>query len=864
MPDAATISFLFTDIEGSTRLLAELADAYGMVLDAHHRLARQAVAAHQGTEVSTKGDSFFVVFAQPIDAVLAAVDIQRALAGHAWPSGVRVRVRMGVHAGHAIVVGGEYVGLDIHRAARIADAANGGQVLLSDVALQAVAEWLPADLTIVDVGRHRLKDVGTERLWRLSIDGLDDDLRPPRSIEAAPTNLPVESTRLVGREDECRELQGLVTEGRVVTITGPGGVGKSRVAIHTAREATAAFPDGVFYIDLALVDDLDLALQRIGEVIGLRPSLVDAPLDRLIEDLRPRRLLLLLDTADRVPGLGVALGGIAAATAMTCVLVTSRSPLRIAAEREYPLGPLAARDPDGAGPGPSVELFLERARAARPGLAITDADLETIAAICDRVDRLPLAIELAAARVRTLSPAAILARLTRLLPVLTGGASDAPARQRTLRDTIAWSYGLLDAADQDLLQRVAVFAASFDLDAAVAIAGRDGDVLDALERLVDRSLLTAPPTAGEPRFRLLGAIRELAVEMLDASAAAGQARGAHARYWLDAVERWTADIGSAEEPAALAALDEIQDDARAALAWAMAEPVEPNRAALGIALAARLGRFWWIRGRVREGSAWLEPALDYVDTAAPGIRASALIWSGVLLDDLGDPAGADRRLAAALTIQQAAGDEAGAAATLNSLGVVAYSLEDLDRAERLLRESLAMKKRLGLDGALASTLSNLAIVAAARGRYGEAIALYQEALEHDARIGSHAAQSFTRAGLGAVLIRAGDDRAGTAEIGTALPRLAEHGAIDVLAEALDALGEAAMHEGRPARAARLLLAARELRARESVVHAPRDAERTARLLADVEAALGETGVEAARMDARAMDVAAAVAYALTN
>jgi predicted ATPase/class 3 adenylate cyclase len=863
MSDATANSFLFTDIEGSTRLVVELGDAYGPVLDAHHRLARQAIASHHGTEVSTKGDSFFVLFARALDAVLAAADFQRALAGHAWPSGVQVRARMGIHAGHAIVVGGEYVGFDIHRAARIADAANGGQVLLSDTALKAVADRLPAGLTIVDAGRHRLKDVGTEHLWRLRIDGLTDDLRPPRSIETAPTNLPVEPTRLVDREAECRDLQALIVSARVVTMTGPGGVGKSRVAVHAARDAAPAFPDGVFYLDLALVNDLDLALQRMAEVLGLRPSLAESPLNQVIEELRPRRLLILLDTADRVAGLGATLGVITAATPMTCVLVTSRSPLRIAAEHEYPLGPLAAQGPGDGEPGPAVALFLERARAARPGIAVAGADLETIAAICDRVDRLPLAIELAAARVRTLSPAAILARLTRLLPVLTGGAADAPARQRTLRDTIAWSYGLLDAADQDLLQRVAVFASSFELDAAEAIAGPRPDMLDALERLVDRSLLTAAPTA-EPRFRLLGAIRELAAEMLDASAAAAPVREAHARYCLGAVERWTAAIGSAEEAAALGALEQAGDDSRAALAWALVEPVEPNRAALAVGLAARLGRFWWIRGRIREGSAWLERALDHAEAAAPGVRADALYWAGVLLDDLGDPAGAVRRLDAALAIQRAAGDEAGAAGTLNSLGVVAYSLGDFDRAEQLLRESLAVKKRLGLDRVLATTLSNLAVVAAGRRRYEESIALYEEALEHDARIGSHGAESFTRAGLGAVRIWAGDDRAGVADLRAAIPQLAELGAMDALAEALDAFGEAAVHADRPGRAARLLLAARELRARESVVQRPAEAERAARLVADVEASLPASEAEAAHADARAMDVAAAVAYALAD
>ena len=580
----------------------------------------------------------------------------------------------------------------------------------------------------------------------------------------------------LGRADDLEVVAHLFhrTMAQIVTVTGPGGMGKSRVAVQVARTAIPAFPDGVFHVDLANAGDVEIALRGVAEVLGLPPSAAETPLDQLIAHARHRRLLLVLDTADRVAGLGSALGALAAASSTAATLVTSRSPLRVAAEHEYPLGPLASRI-GGTDPGPAVALFLERARAVRPDLAVGPDDLATIAAICDRVDGLPLAIELAAARVRVLSLAAILARLQRLLPVLTGGAADAPARQRTLRDTIAWSYGLLDADEQSVLQRLAVFASSFDQPGAEAIIGPGPDLLGALERLVDRSLLVVTPTEAEPRFRLLGAIREFALEMLDASAVAATVREAHARHVLDVVDRETAAVGSPCEAAALAALDREADDAHAALSWALDEPVDPARAELAIRLVGRLGRYWWLRGRVREGSAWLERALVHGESAPPPARAAALYWAGILLDDRGDPEAADRRLTAALAIQRDLGDDATAARTLNSLGAVAHSLGDSERAERLLRESLALKDRRGLQPERASTLHNLAAVAAGRGRYGDAIALYEEALHYDAQAGAHGAESFSRVGLGAVRIMAGDDARGAADVRAALPQLAALG-----------------------------------------------------------------------------------------
>jgi predicted ATPase/class 3 adenylate cyclase len=858
------VALLFSDIEGSTGLLEQLGDSYADLLLDHQRLLRDAFAGQSGTEVSTQGDSFFVVFPDAANAVRAAGEAQRAMDGFAWPDEVRVRVRMGIHIGHVVLAGDTYVGIDIHRAARIAAAANGGQVLLSDAARSVAEDRLPPDISLRDLGRHRLKDVGVEHLWQLAIDGLAAETRPLRSVEEHPSNLVVEPTPLIDREQERVDVAELLASAPLVTVTGPGGIGKSRIATAVARASLSDFPDGVFHLDLSAIGDAMTAASELGDLIGLHPAAATSPEDALLDGLRDRELLLVLDTADRVAGLADLLAAIASRCSRVRVLVTSRGPMHIAAEREYRVSPLAldASDPTD-GPSPAAALFIERAVAVRPGLQIGPSDLAAVEAICERVDGLPLAIELAAARARVLSPTAILDRLERPLPLLAGGPADAPARQRALRDTIAWSYGLLDPGEQAALRRLAVLAGDFDLEAAEALAATD-DPVATLETLVDRSLVSLVPTDSEPRFRMLRTIREFGLDALETSGETETTRDAHARHFLELARQAVEAVGGPDEPAALAHLEGDRAELRAALEWALTGASgDPTRAEVAIGLTGTLGQVWWLRGTEREGSAYLERAIALGPGTDRDAWAKALYWDGVLLDDLGRPDKARDRLESALLVRRELGDDRAIARILNSLGAVARSMGDLDRADTLLRESLSLK-RVHDPRSVAPTLNNLAIVAGDHGRYQEAIELLQAALDEDDASGRPGARAFSQLNLGTMRVRAGDLDGGVRDLVDALLIIRERDLIGAVPEALEGLAEATLRRGDPARAARLVLTASHIRDREALSLSPIDRDRVEAIGLEVRAALDPAELESARADAASMDVRAAITYALAQ
>jgi predicted ATPase/class 3 adenylate cyclase len=913
---AGTVTFFFSDIEASTRLAASLGDRFADVLAAHRALVRAAFAEHGGIEISTEGDSFFAVFSSAPAAVLAAAAVQQALAAHPWPADGEVRVRIGLHTGQAVRIGHDYVGIDVNRAARIAAAGHGGQVLVSATAraaaLQAAggsADRLPDGLVLDDLGRHRLKDVGPERLWQLAGAGLPSGFGPLRSLEAHPSNLPLELSPLVDREDERTALVALVRATPLVTVTGPGGIGKSRLALRAARDLLESFPDGVFHLDLASVDRSDAVVAGIAEQLGVRPPPDGPLLPALLDHMRDRELLVVLETADRVADLAGFLGVVAGNCPRTRVLVTSRSPLHASAEREIPLRPLAA---DAA-----VALFIARARAVRPDFAPAGPEAAAVAEICARLDGLPLAIELAAARVRLLGVQTLLERLANRLPLLGGGARDAPDRQRTLRDTIAWSHELLGPDEQALLGRLATFVGPFDLVAAEAVAPRSAgspaggpaDALELLGQLVDRSLVAtaergegdARAAASDGRFRLLQTIREFALERLAATGDHDAARDAHGRYWLDFARANLVALDGPDDLAALAAAKRAQDDLRSALGWlldggaASPEPTpgptlapahgptlgpmpapsrEPHhgadsaaadaRRAVALDLAGTLGRSWWLHGHVREGVEWLERALAAAPDAPPAVRSRALFWSGVLHDDQRDAPRAAERLEACLALQRSIGDERAVARTLNSLGVVARSLGDLERAEALLTESLERKRALGDEQGAASTLSNLGLVAHDRGRLDDAIDLLRQALRRDEASGARGGAATSLVNLGGVLIDTGRIGEGLTALRSAMPVVAELADPELVAELLEHLGQAALADGGAtgaAAATRLLLTAQVLRDREGL--RLRDVERAGldKTLLAATARLDVAAVEQAAAEARAMDLDAALALA---
>jgi len=846
----APLAFLFTDIEGSTRLLEALGEAYGPVLLEHRRLVREALEANAGDEQGTEGDSFFAVFASAAQAVNAAAAIQVALDRHDWGD-QPVRVRIGIHAGRAARIGESYVGLDIHRAARVMAAAHGGQVLLSDAARLA-AEPLAAGLELRDLGRHRLKDVGAERLWQLAGPGLPEGpFGALRSLEAHPTNLPGELTPIFGREADAEHVAGLVRSTAVTTVTGPGGIGKSRLAVHVGHRLLETFPDGIFYVDLGTTDRVELAIEQVLAVLGLRPDDGD-PATALLDHLRGRDLLIVLDTVDRLVAFAAVLADVAASCPRVRFLVTARSPLHLAIEREYPLAPL----PTSA----MVELFLDRARAVRPGFSADAATRNVIADIGERLDGLPLAIELAAARTRLFPPSALRERLSRRLPLLTGGPLYRPDRQRTLHDTIAWSYDLLAPVERDVFERLGVFAGTFDLEGLEAVSGGGADpdaTLTALEQLVDRSLVARSP-GDDGRFRLLATIREFALDALRVGGHEVAARDAHARHALALARRALSSLGGPDDLEAIAAIERDDPDLRAALEW-LVEPAARERARLGLELAAVLGRFWWLRGRIREGSAWLERALALAPEADPAARATALFWSGVLFDDLRQPEPAAERLDACLALRRELDDPAGLARALNSRGAVARSLGDLDRAEELIGESLRRSRDAGDRSATASATSNLAIVAYERGDLDRAIALFADTRTLDAQGGARGAIASSTLNLATVLIEAGRGTEGLDAIRGVVPDLDDIGDPELVIGALEAVADAAASEARAAEGARLLYAAAALRAREHL--APRPSEQAAidrierRVMEDVD----EEARRAASHDSASVDMPAAIA-----
>ena len=611
-----TVTFLFTDIEGSTRLLQEIGADYRDVLERHAVIVRRALAEHDGVEVSTEGDAFFAVFRSVTGAVAAAVAAQRALAEEHWPGGHRVRVRMGLHTGEGRLGGGSYVGLDVHRAARIAAAGHGGQILLSAASRALVETMLPEGVTLRDLGAHRLKDLDqSEHLVQLNIAGLDQQFPPIRSLET-PSNLPAELTSFVGRQREVDEVSELLAATRLLTLTGPGGTGKTRLALRIAAGMRPSYSDGVFFVDLAPLSDPTLVGPTVAHSLGLSEQPQRPIIEMLKEHLESRNVLLVLDNFEHLLAAGEVLSDLLAAASRLKVLVTSRSTLNLYGEQEFAVPPLALPDPGahadlaGLSEYEAVALFVERARAARPAFSITNESAKAVAEICVRLDGLPLAIELAASRVRILGPTEILARLQQHLSVLATGGTDVPLRQRTLRGTIDWSYQLLKPAEQTLFARLAIFAGGCTLEAVEAVCNPSGELgletIDGIAALVDQSLLRQTADDGESRFGMLETIREYGRDRLAANEGLDAVGRRHLRYFNDLAAMGERHFLGADQVTWLDRFEREHDNVRAALRRAVDERLPDD----GLLLAAALWRFWYQRGYLREGRAWLKELIS--------------------------------------------------------------------------------------------------------------------------------------------------------------------------------------------------------------------------------------------------------------
>jgi predicted ATPase/class 3 adenylate cyclase len=695
-----TVTFLFTDVEGSTRLLRELgAQRFAAIQAEHHRLMRDVLGSHRGYEVGTEGDSFFAAFGSATDAVAAAVDAQRALAEQPWAESAGLRVRMGLHSGEPLVTADGYAGIDVHRGARIAAAAHGGQIVVSAATRELVRDELPGQVVLRDLGEHHLRDLGRPELpFHVLVEGLPDEFPPLRTLESRPTNLPVQGTQLIGRRQELQELAELLKQHdrHLITLTGPGGIGKTRLALQTAADALDDFRDGVFLAGLERLTDPELVLGTIAQAIGLDQNEEGTLEHRLTEFLGGRELLLVLDNFEQVVESAPLVSSLLGASQQLRILVTSRSPLRITAETEFPVAPLSLGMPvDGGEPvgSDAVALFVECARAARPQFELTRENAAAVAEICARVDGLPLAIELAAARIRVLPPQTLLTRLDQRLPLLTGGARDAPERHQTLRAAIAWSYRLLADPEQQLFARLSIFAGGCSIDAVEAVCRPETelgfDPVDGLARLVETSMVrTDEQPGGEPRFVMLETLREYARERLDESGEAEEIRRRHGEFFAgdpaDSERFW-----SPQETAERFRFVNLElENIRAALDWA-SETQSPLELTLAVLYQRSDGVF------PAEGCARLERALANPTPQRPQLRARALAAAGGLSRVRGDFDSAKRYLEECLRLYRELQDDQGQGVALGTLEIVAAERGDEQEALRLAGEYEGLARRTG-------------------------------------------------------------------------------------------------------------------------------------------------------------------------
>jgi predicted ATPase/class 3 adenylate cyclase len=762
-----TLTFMFTDIEGSTEMVRSLGiPRWHEVLEDHARLMRFALAAHGGTEVRVEGDSFFAVFTSPAGAVAAAAAAQRAFASHHWPHSVTLRVRIGLHTGEAqpasAEAGADYVGFEVHRAARIAAAPHGGQTLLSETTRALVMDSLPFEVTLRDLGEHQLKDLRVERLFQLDIAGMPSEFPPLRTLDRTPNNLPTQLTSFIGRDGEIGRSTELLRAHRLLTLTGPGGVGKTRLALQVAASASSDFPEGVYFVPLAPIVDPSLVPSAIIHAVGIPVSSKRPPLDLLVDHLRNKTSLLVLDNFEHLLEAATTVGGVLRGCPGTKVLATSRASLALSGEQEFPVPPLELPDADASrsleafSQYEAVRLFVERASAARPDFSLTSENARTVGEICARLDGLPLAIELAAVRVRILSPQAILGRLENRLALLADGARDLPLRQRTLRAAIAWSYELLDDHARRTFARLSVFAGGAALPQAGAVCaepGQEAEVFDGLVVLATQSLLRQRDIDGEPRFTMLQTIREFAEERLVASGDAAAARSRHATTFLELAE----GLASLTDKSALERLSREHDNLRSALAWSIANA----DAGTSLRLLAALWRFWQIRGHLHEAR----------DRAR---QVLAVPWSD-----------ADIRA-------RIGGLEAAAG--------IAYWQNDMGEAEALYGEALELARQLGDPAAIALLTQDLAFVVmwptARAGRdLAKARALLGEAEELYERLGDPRGIARSRVGKAMVQLGAGDYESVKNLLTQAIPEFRREGDTFSLGWALNIGGEAAIRRG---------------------------------------------------------------------
>ncbi|MBW3632899.1 MAG: tetratricopeptide repeat protein [Chloroflexi bacterium] len=788
------VTFLFTDVEGSTRLWEADPRAMSVALARHDALLHAAIETAGGTVFKTVGDAFCAAFFSAEAAIQAAVEGQRALAAEAPPSVTPLKVRMAIHTGPAERRAGDYFGPPLNRVARLLATAHGGQIVISQAAGELAREHLPQDLSLRDLGEHALKDLlQAERVFQVIAPGLLRDFPPLRTPQRFLHNVPHPATPLIGREREiaaARATFGLlpVTTGnpesgqfrdrqtaRLLTLTGPGGAGKTRLSLHLAADLGAEFADGAAFVPLADVTNPDLVPAAIASTLDIGDTSGVSPREAIFNHLRDRHLLLVLDNLEQVMGAASLVSDLLAACPRLTILATSRERLGLRAEQELALPPLALPSfpprtttagrleledeasvvIDDIRRSEAVRLFVNRAQSIKPGFDVTADNAAAVVEICQRLDGLPLAIELAAARLRLLSPQALRDRLDRRLDALGHGPRDLPARQQTMRDTIAWSYDLLDPVEQQLFSRLSIFAGGATLEAAEAIAidlpsdGSSAD-LELLESLVDKNLMQL--IGDEPRMRMLQTIRDFGQERLAESGEHQVIGRRHGEYFLDLAEESEQLLACGEQTRWLDRLDQEQPNLRAAIDWFRNQ----GQTEEALRLAGALWRFWWLRGDLGEGRQRLESLLEESAQVAPAVRAKALNGAGVLAESQGDWESATHLHQESLEIFRRIDDQRGVAWSLNNLGVVAIDQGDYRRAQSLLEENLAVAERANDNAGIATALTDLGLIAHHQEDYERATALWTRSLALFRALGDGSRIARALNNLGTIAMQLGE------------------------------------------------------------------------------------------------------------
>jgi predicted ATPase/class 3 adenylate cyclase len=858
---SGTVTFLFTDIEGSTALWERDQVAMRLAVDRHLTLLRAATERSGGALFKVVGDAVQAAFPTAPDAVSAALDSQRKLCNESWPAGIgSVRVRMALHTAAATPQDDDYLAPGLNRLSRLLAAAHGGQVLLSLATQDLARDTLPAGASLRDLGEHPLRDLyRPERVFQLLHPDLPADFPPLRTLATRPNNLPVQPTPFVGREDQVARIGDLLSRDdvRLLTITGPGGVGKTRVALQAAADVLEAFPDGVWFVDLSVLDDPALVPAAVATVLSVRDE-GSGLTERLASVLREKRLLLVLDNFERVVEAAQFVADLLTHAPLVKVLVTSRTPLHAYGEREFPLAPLLLPDParlpslERLSQYETVRLFIQRAQAVKPDFVVTNENAPAVAEICSRLDGLPLAIELAAAFVKVLPPQALLKRLEKRLPLLTGGARTLPRRQQTMRDAIAWSHDLLAPDEQALFRRLAVFAGGCTLEAAETVVAPEGtlDVLGGIASLVDKSLLRQEEgIEGDPRFRMLETVREYGLERLEAAGEDEETRGRLARYYLDLAERAGPEIAETGDPAWLNVVDREHDNLRAVLGWSRDTGDHDTL----LRLAGGLAIFWYYRGHLNEGRKWLSLALETPpDEASPRPRAWALMARGMLANVGGETERAAELLTESFSWWERSGDAYGHAIARSMLGGVYVGQAQYAEAAPLFTASEAYFRDVGHEGWLSHAHFHLGVIAWAQGDDARARGLLRDAVERTDRFGASVDAIDPLRYLGLIACAAGDLNDAARWMREEVTRLRERGSPAALAVGLADVATLAAAREAWQSAARLFAKAEAVMRAEAAAFSLPARDHYERAHARAREALGDDAYQAAAAAGRAL------------